>query len=62
MPGFSCKSYQEIIGEGSFLVNRNFKRGDIAAILPNMMMSRPDLGNRLGLRDSGGCRINVYDR
>lgn len=61
MPGFSCKSYQEIIGEGSFLVNMSFERGDIAVILPNMMMSRPDLGNRRELQDSGG-RINVYDR
>ena len=61
MPGFSCKSYQKIIGEGSFLVNMSFERDNIAAILPNMMMSRPDFGNRLGLRDSGG-RINVYDR
>ena len=45
MPRVLWKSYQEIIGESSFLVNRSFERSDITAILPNMMMLWPDFGN-----------------
>ena len=48
MPQFSWKSYQQIIGRISVLVNSLFEKSDIAAILPNMMMSSHDLGKRQG--------------
>ena len=44
MPRFSWESYQQIIGRTSILVNSLFEKGDIAAILPNKMMSSHDFG------------------
>ena len=44
MPGFSCKSYQKIIGQISILVNGFPEKGDIAAILLNMLMLSFDFG------------------
>ena len=57
MPRVLWKSYQEIIGESSFLVNRSFEMGDLTAILPNMMMLWPDFGKCRDFQRAAGFSI-----